>query len=243
MIGGREAGGPGADDHDAAPGATARLRELPVVGQREVAEVALHGVDGDGRIEVAAVTRGLAGVVADAAVDGGERVVLDQLAPGRDGVARLDQPQPLLDVLAGRAARVARGQHVEVDGPAGSHRTHAPLRLAEVRQDGHIFALGGHRYPFQLRLLRTIVAARPRGEPRGRGIRMRLSDSELGAFSGSKFAASASPCLSTRPRPTSSARPAQGAGVRPRGPGFVQSKSRAACRSGGQTGGTPACRP
>ncbi len=53
-------------------------------------------------------------MVADAAHHGGQRVVLDELAPGGLVVAGLGVVEPLLDVLAGGAGVVARRQAVDV---------------------------------------------------------------------------------------------------------------------------------
>ena len=59
-------------------------------------------------------------MVADPAHDRRERVVLSQLPPGRLVVALLGVEQPLLDVLAGRAGLVARGQQVDLERLLGA---------------------------------------------------------------------------------------------------------------------------
>ena len=114
VVGGGQAGGSRADDQHALTGRLALDGELPALPDRLIAEEALDAVDAHGLVEFAAVAGGLAGVVADAAHDGGQRVVLDELAPRRLVVAGLGVVEPLLDVLARRAGVVARRQAVDV---------------------------------------------------------------------------------------------------------------------------------
>src|ERR1039457_7151066 len=88
--------------------------QLPTQADRLVAEEALHAMNADALIELHAVAGGLARVVADAPHRRRQRVVLDQLAPGRLVVARLGVVEPLLDVLARRAGVVAGRQAMDV---------------------------------------------------------------------------------------------------------------------------------
>jgi hypothetical protein len=60
---------------------------------RPVAEKALHGMNAHGAVQSAAIAACLAGVMADAAVHGGQRVVLHQLQPRFLETARLGQRQ------------------------------------------------------------------------------------------------------------------------------------------------------
>jgi hypothetical protein len=111
----------GPDDEDPLAGELGGRRlEGPALAEGLVAEEALDGVDADGLVDLGAVTGGLAGVVADPAHDRRERVVLDDLPPGRLVGPLLGVEQPLLDVLTGRAGLVARGQQVDVDRPLGA---------------------------------------------------------------------------------------------------------------------------
>src|SRR5262249_54317258 len=84
------------------------------------------------------VADALAGVVADPAVDRGQRVVGDELPPRLLVPARLGVRQPGLDVLAGRAARVAGRQQVDVDGTALAHRPGPPAPVQQIGQRCHI---------------------------------------------------------------------------------------------------------
>ena len=59
-----------------------RRVEAPALLDRQVAQEALDRVDRDGAVEVARGCRRLAGVVADAAVDGRQRVVARRSSPG-----------------------------------------------------------------------------------------------------------------------------------------------------------------
>ena len=76
----------------------------------------LDAVDRDGAVELDPVAGRLARVVADAAVDGRQRVVGRQLSPRLLLAPGLDEGEPGLDVLARGAADVARRQQVDVDG-------------------------------------------------------------------------------------------------------------------------------
>ena len=148
VVGGGQARGPGADDEDAVAGVVAGMVEPPAVRDGHVAQVALDGVDRDGLVEVAAVAGGLARVVADAAVDGRERVVPHELAPGVLGIGLLDQAQPLLAVLARGAGVVARRQQVDIDRHARADRPDAAGAGRKVGQHGDVAMFSGHGEPF-----------------------------------------------------------------------------------------------
>ena len=68
----RQSARPGADDEDLQAGGRGPGRERPALLEGQVTEEAFDGVDADGGVEFAAIAGRLAGVVADAAVDGGE---------------------------------------------------------------------------------------------------------------------------------------------------------------------------
>ncbi len=136
MIRGREPRRAGADDQNALARFLARPRELPAPLDRFVAQEALDGVDADRLVELPAVARTLAGVIADAPHDGGKRVVLDERAPCGLVVAALGMVEPGLDVLAGGARVVARRQAVDVDRPRGPPRARlVGERGADVERD------------------------------------------------------------------------------------------------------------
>ncbi|MPM87594.1 hypothetical protein SDC9_134694 [bioreactor metagenome] len=122
VVGGRQAGGAGADDQDAVTGVVAGLVEPPAIRDRLVAEVSLDRVDRDRRVELTPVAGHLAWVVADPAMDRRERIVAGQLPPRGFGFTFLDEPEPLLNVLAGRTCVVAGRQQIDIDGSAGTHR-------------------------------------------------------------------------------------------------------------------------
>src|SRR4029450_10282368 len=96
-----------ADDQHALAALGCRPWECPALLDRLVAEEALHRVDGDGLVELAAVARALARVVADAAHDRGQRVVDDQRFPRAAVVARFRVIEPALDVFARRSTVIA----------------------------------------------------------------------------------------------------------------------------------------
>ena len=69
--------------------------------ERHVAEKPLDRMDADRLVDVLAIARVLARVIADAAVHGGQRVVSDDDLPGLAIPARLRLGEPCLHVLAG----------------------------------------------------------------------------------------------------------------------------------------------
>ena len=138
VVGGREPGRAGADDEHPATAADLRNGELPLLLVGEVTEVALDRVDRHRAVELLAVAARLARVVADPAVDRGERVVGGQLPPGVLVLADPSVREPGLDVLAGRTGVVARRQQVDVDRALRAYRTGAQLRLAEGREGGEV---------------------------------------------------------------------------------------------------------
>ena len=81
-------------------------------------------MDAHGRVELGAVAARLARVVADAAVHRGHRVVADEVPPRFLVATGLREREPALDVLARGARRVARREHVRVDGLARRERLH-----------------------------------------------------------------------------------------------------------------------
>jgi hypothetical protein len=78
MIRRRKAARACANDKNALAGRR-RNRHLPSLLVREIAEEAFDGVNADRAIEVIAVAARLARVIADPAVNGGERIVLNEL--------------------------------------------------------------------------------------------------------------------------------------------------------------------
>src|SRR5215472_5068220 len=145
VVGGRQSAGAGADDEHAPPAPGRRGVERPAPLQREVAEEPLHRVNRDGAVQTGPVADALTGVVADPPVDRGQRIVGDKLPPGLLMPAGLGVRQPGLDVLPGRAARVARWQQVEVHGTALPHRPGSPAPVQQVGQRRHVrWWLVGH---------------------------------------------------------------------------------------------------
>jgi len=120
VVGGGQSARTGTDDEHPPARGRRRPGQRPATLQREVAEEALERVDRHRLVELRPVAGVFAGVVADAPLDRGERVVGHEELPGLLVTARLDRGEPRLDVLAGRARRVAGGQEVDVDGSAGS---------------------------------------------------------------------------------------------------------------------------
>ncbi len=105
VVGGGEPRRARANDQHPLAGRLRLDRQLPAVLDRLVTEETLDAVDAHRVVYLRAVARRLARVVADASHHGGQRVVLDKLAPGRLVVAGLGVVEPLLDVLARRGSR------------------------------------------------------------------------------------------------------------------------------------------
>ena len=137
VVGGGHARGAGADDEHLLAGFLSGRDELPAAFDRLVAEKALDRIDAHGLVHLRAVAGPFAGVVADAAHGGRERVVLDELAPGLLVVARFGMEQPGLDVFPGRALMVARRQAVDVNGSGVAPRAGVVDQgTAHVKGDG-----------------------------------------------------------------------------------------------------------
>ena len=139
VVGGREPARPGADhEHPLAAAhrwhrrnaTLARSARSPRKRSTEWIETALS--------RSGAVADALARVVADPPVDRRQRIVGDELAPRLLVSARLGVRQPRLDVLAGRAAGVARRQQVDVDGAALANRARAGTPVQQVGQRRHV---------------------------------------------------------------------------------------------------------
>jgi hypothetical protein len=78
VIGGRQSTRPPADHEN--PFACGRLnRDGPALLARQITEVAFNGVNADRAVELRPVTARFARVIANPPVNGGERVVLDEL--------------------------------------------------------------------------------------------------------------------------------------------------------------------
>ena len=134
VVGGGQPARAGADDeHPLAGRLGLDHAERPVVRRRQVAEEPFHGVDGDGAVQFGAVAHALARVVADPPVDRGERVVVGEQPPGALELTVARGGQPRLDVLACRAAGVARRQQVHVHRPASPRGPGKARALHQVR--------------------------------------------------------------------------------------------------------------
>jgi hypothetical protein len=122
-----------------APGAptTARRGQRPALFDGEVAQEALDGVDADRAVEPLAVAGRLARVVADAAVDGRERVGLEDGLPRLAVAAGLREGQPRLDRLAPPGRRACTAAQVEIDGPPQALGTVRGL-VMEIGQVGQV---------------------------------------------------------------------------------------------------------
>ena len=113
----------GADDQHLQAGGRGARRKRPALLDGQVAEEAFDGVDADGGVEFAAIAGRLAGVVADAAVDGGERVGLHQQRPGLAVAASLRMIEPALNRFTCRTGVIAWREQILVDRPPAPHRT------------------------------------------------------------------------------------------------------------------------
>ena len=134
VIGGREPARPRADHEHALAASHCRRLERPGALARQIAEKPLHRVDRDGAVELRAVAAGLARVVAHPAVDRRKRVVVDEHAPRLLVLSRLHLREPFLDVLPGRARRIARRQEIHVHRALRPNRPRARASVREVWQ-------------------------------------------------------------------------------------------------------------
>ena len=141
VVGGGQPARPGADDQHPLAAARRRRVERPPPLKREIAEEPLDAVNRHRAVEAGAVADALARVVADPAVDRRHRIVADQLPPRPFVVACLGVGQPGLDVLPGRAARIARWQQVDVDGTLLAHRARAGPAVQQIRQRRNVLSL------------------------------------------------------------------------------------------------------
>jgi hypothetical protein len=146
MIGGRQSAGSGVDNQHPLVAGRRVDRELPVSDRGKIAEKPLDGMDADGPVECRTVAGAFARVIADAAVNGRQRVVPHQGLPGGAEPARLGECEPGLDVLAGRAGVVVRRQQLDIDRPAGPDRPRA-LSEAGIEEWRDVAALLLHDFP------------------------------------------------------------------------------------------------
>ena len=105
---------------------TARWRghlDAPALLDRPITEEALDRIDPHGLVDLDAVARSLTRVEARPAHHRGHRIGLHDDAPSSLVVTLLSVVEPPLDILASRAAVVARWQAVDVDGSLDSPRT------------------------------------------------------------------------------------------------------------------------
>ena len=137
MIGGRETARTSPDHKHALAGAWRFDRQGPFVPRREIAEKAFDCVNADGTVEILAITARFARVIADPAMHARQWVVPNERLPGLSKLGGLGEPQPGLDVLAGRAGDIARRQQIDIDRPLGPHRPRA-LLPARVDGPGHV---------------------------------------------------------------------------------------------------------
>ena len=141
VVGGGKPARPGADDKHPLAAAGRRRVERPSPLEREIAEEPLDAVNRHRAVEAGPVADALARVVADPAVDRRHRIVADQLPPRPFVIARLGVGQPGLDVLPGRAARVARRQQVDVDRALLADRSRAGPAVQQIRQRRDVLSL------------------------------------------------------------------------------------------------------
>jgi hypothetical protein len=137
VIGGGQAGRAGADHQHPLAALGHRGGEPPAALDRLVAEEALDRVDADRLVDLGAIARAFARVIAHPSHHGGERIVLRQRAPGGFVVAFLRMEQPGLDVLARRTGVVAGRKAVDVDRARGAPRTGVVGKArADVERNG-----------------------------------------------------------------------------------------------------------
>ena len=128
MIGGRQAGRPGADHQHALAALGRRRREAPALPDRLVAEETLDRIDADRFVDLGAIAGAFARVIADAPHDRRQRIVLRQHAPGALVIAGFGVRQPALDVLARRAGVIAGRQAIDIDRAATCARSRCDWR-------------------------------------------------------------------------------------------------------------------
>jgi hypothetical protein len=133
MVGRRQPARSGADDEDLPAAGLLRLLELPPFLQGKVAQEAFDGMDTDSAVRECAIAHVFTGVIADAAVDRGQRIIPHEFTPGALEVAGLRQRQPRLDVLASRAGVIAGRQKIDVLGPLAAQRACTFIVAREVR--------------------------------------------------------------------------------------------------------------
>ena len=134
VIRGRQPARPGPDDQHPLAGGRRRGIEGPALVQRQVAEEPLHRVDRHRAVQLGPVAHGLAGVVTNPPVDGGQRVVRYQLPPGGLRPPGLDLGQPGLDVLPAGQPALHGGSRSRYTGRRS--RT-GPARAASCTRSGN----------------------------------------------------------------------------------------------------------
>ena len=103
----------------------------------QVAEETLDRVNAHAAVEVYAIAARFARVIADASVNGRERVVADQRFPGLLEAARLRMREPGLDVLAGRARVIAGRQQIHIHRVTAADRPDH-LAAGQVDRRAHV---------------------------------------------------------------------------------------------------------
>jgi hypothetical protein len=123
MVGGGQAARASPYDKHAVTARSRRCRYLPAPLHCEITEKTLDGMDRNRAVKLGAVASRLARVIADPTVDGRQRIVGEDGVPSLLVTTGLDQRKPGLNVLARRAAGIARWQQIDVDGSSAADRT------------------------------------------------------------------------------------------------------------------------
>ena len=144
VVGGREPAGARTDDEHTLAAPRGRRLELPALLACEVAQEALDRMDRHRSVELGPVADALARVVADPAVDRGQRVVGDEFAPRLLVPSRSRMREPGLDVLPGGAARIARRQQVHVHRAASPNGAGPRGAVEQIGQRCDVACLIGH---------------------------------------------------------------------------------------------------
>ena len=131
VPGGRETARPSADDEHALTRWRFVGRDGPPLTERHVSQESLDRMDADRFVNVLAVARVLARVIADAAMHRRHRIVADDEVPGLTVPAGLRLGEPGLDVFASRAGVVAGRQAVDVNRAHRSQWRHSGLSLSQ----------------------------------------------------------------------------------------------------------------